>query len=134
MRTRSFNYEFEELPLIVSGGFEAGLLNGSAEINYFATDDWSVGTVSLDGHRRRVWTAEEMEARHLAGLPCPMFERNSVPLRPASDLAGAIKHRLEHEWRQAVQDALNEHIAEERECAAGDEADRRHDERKLGAM
>lgn len=43
---------FEELPIIVQGGFECGLVNGSAEISYHPDGEWFVKKIYLDGRRK----------------------------------------------------------------------------------
>ena len=39
---RSFSYAFEELPLVISGGYAACDVTGFAEITYDMTGAWSV--------------------------------------------------------------------------------------------
>ncbi len=45
------SFPFEELPLIVEVGFEAGLVNGSADIHAEASGEWFVDKIFLDGSR-----------------------------------------------------------------------------------
>src|SRR5574337_1117989 len=47
----TLTFQFEELPLIVADGFVAGLLNGSAEINFCDEGEWSVGAIYLEGYK-----------------------------------------------------------------------------------
>lgn len=50
---REFLYEFEELPLIIDLGWEAGLLNGQATIAYHDDGEWFIHGIALDGFRER---------------------------------------------------------------------------------
>lgn len=127
MAKRVLNFDFDELPLVIEGGFEAGIIAGSAEVSYFPDGEWSIGAINLDGHRRR--SVEESAAAVEAGKPVPMFERKPVELDVGTSLYLAIYSRLETEWRNKVQDAVIEAIAEDRECAAEERADRIRDER-----
>lgn len=45
-------FEFEELPLIVVSGVEAGLINGSANIHAHVDGEWFVDEIFLDGYRK----------------------------------------------------------------------------------
>ena len=46
---RSFSYAFEELPLVISGGYAACDVTGFAEITYDMTGAWSVQRIGFDG-------------------------------------------------------------------------------------
>ncbi len=48
---------FEELPVLVLGGFEAGSLNGTAEVSYHADGEWFVKKIYLEGSRKRLTAA-----------------------------------------------------------------------------
>ena len=43
---------FEELPVLVECGLEAGNLNGGAEISFYADGEWFVKRIWLDAHRQ----------------------------------------------------------------------------------
>ena len=45
-------FKFEELPLIVAGGVEAGLVTGHANIHAHPGGEWFVDEVFLDGYRK----------------------------------------------------------------------------------
>jgi hypothetical protein len=107
---QTFNYDFDELPLVIFNGIEAGFINGAAEIKYGPDGDWLIGDLTVEGfgervNGKRVW-----------------------PQVPAPDeLATLIVYRLWNEWRGKVQDAVNEQIAADLEAAADDYADMRRD-------
>lgn len=129
MSSRTFTYIFEELPLLVDLGFEAGLVNGSAEISYEANGEWSIGAIHLDGHKRLRWTLEEHVEASRTGKRLAAFENKAVALEVGSSLYQAIYSRLTHEWSDSVQDKVHEHNDDDRDARFGDIADRRHAER-----
>lgn len=125
MAKQTFSYDFDELPLVIEGGFEAGLIAGSAEVSYFRDGEWTISGISLDGHR--MLSPSERDALAEAGKPVSFFERKSVALDAGTSLFNSILHRLEHEWRGKVQDAVNEAIEEDRAADADTAADYRRD-------
>lgn len=125
MAKQTFSFEFDELPLVIEGGFEAGLIAGSAEVSYFRDGEWTITGISLDGHR--LLSPTERDALAEIGKPPPFFERKSIALDAGTSLFNSILHRLEHEWRGKVQDAVNDAIEEDREIAADDYADHRRE-------
>lgn len=136
-RTTTFTYEFDELPLVIENGFDAGLVAGSADISYSRDGEWSVESINFDGYRRKPLDqfATELAAAKSAGKPVPsMFDRKPVSLDTTSPLHGIIYHRLENEWSDKVQEAVFEQIEEDRQCAADDYADMKRDERMLEAV
>lgn len=48
-----FTFTFEELPLVVENGFEAGLVTGEATVGYYRDGEWFVREISLLGYRDR---------------------------------------------------------------------------------
>lgn len=50
--SRELSYTFEECPLIVDRGIPAGLLNGTAEIGFYADGDWYVRKIFLEGYAK----------------------------------------------------------------------------------
>ena len=89
------HFEFEELPLIVDLGFEAGLVNGSADIHAHEGGEWFVDKIFLDG------------SRPLA--PCAGFERRPVELDRGSAIYLAILDQLENgRFKDSIVDAVRE--------------------------
>ncbi|MBN8979435.1 MAG: hypothetical protein J0I08_23500 [Rhizobiales bacterium] len=125
MAKQVFNYEFEELPLVIEGGFEAGLIAGSAEVSYFRDGEWTITGIYLDG--LRMLSPSERDDLAEIGKPPPFFDRKSIALDAGTSLFNSILHRLEHEWRGKVQDAVNDAIDEDRAADADDAADYRRD-------
>lgn len=48
--SETFDFEFEELPLLTKDGVQAGLVNGEAEILVFEDGEWTVGEIRLEGY------------------------------------------------------------------------------------
>lgn len=62
--SNKFTYDFEELPLIVEDGFRAGMVDGSAVIEYWADGSWLVTEVSLMASkydREKGWQSGHIE-------------------------------------------------------------------------
>lgn len=116
-RTATLIYPFEELPLIIDAGFESGLVNGSAEIEFDADGGWGIVSIALDGHRPAEHTEEQRLIARLTGRALPQFVQRLVTLDPTSPIHGLIYHRLEHEWRDNVQTAVRETLNGLREAA-----------------
>ena len=109
---------FDELPLIVEDGFEAGLVNGTAAISYHADNEWCVTGISLDGARLRTI------AERTAGGG--VFERKPVALESTGWLYLAILHQLENgRFKSFVEDAIDA----DRAASADDAADQRREAR-----
>lgn len=49
--TAILEFEFEELPLVIENGFEAGLVSGAADISYHHNREWFVRSIYLTGYR-----------------------------------------------------------------------------------
>jgi len=62
-----------------------------------------------------------------AGLVPTSFEKKLVEVERGSWMFNTIASRLENEWRDEVQNAVNEAIGEDRACAADNAADYRRD-------
>jgi hypothetical protein len=108
----TFTYEFEELPLAVVNGIEAGFVNGTAEIQYSNNGGWVIWDITLEGFGERVNGKRQ-------------WPQVSAPI----EIRSIISHRLFNEWREKVQDAVADAIADDRERAADDYADMRREER-----
>lgn len=122
---RTLEFEFEELPLIIDLGFDAAIISGMADISYRPDGEWSVSAVYVDGYRKRS-LAEKAKMRG-AGLVPTSFEKKLVEVERGSWMFNTIASRLENEWRDEVQNAVNEAIGEDRACAADNAADYRRD-------
>jgi len=95
----TLTFDFEELPLIVSGGFEAGLVNGSAEVGYQADGEFFIKAIWLDGFRKRA-------------NGCG-FTQNAVTVEQGSWLYNAIHEQLENgTFKGHVTDAVAAELSE----------------------
>jgi hypothetical protein len=111
----TFTYSFEELPLVIHNGIEAGLINGAAEIRYSRDGSWHTEAITVEGFGER----DAAGKRQWPQVPAP------------AQLAAMIVRRLENEWESRVDNAVAEQIEEDRICAADDYADMRRQERIL---
>lgn len=117
--TGQLEYAFEELPLIVQDGFEAGLVNGEAEISFHADGEFFVGRIWLDGHRRRP-VADVMRecfaniaANDSAATVPSMYERKPVEIERGSWLYNAIHEQLENgTFKDNVKNCVAAELAE----------------------
>lgn len=100
--SHQLDYKFEELPLIVTAGIDAGLVNGSALIDYWPDGQWGISQLYVDGYAQK---------------PGGGWLPRSVLLDRGTPLHSMIWDRLEDEWRPRVQNAVNEAIESEREMA-----------------
>lgn len=106
----TFQFEFEELPLVIHGDIEAAFINGQAEIRYSRDGSWETGDITVEGFGKRD----------------PVTGKRDWPQVPARDwLAALIVERLNHQWEDRVQTAVNEQLEADRESAADDAADQR---------
>ena len=117
-----FSFEFEELPLAIVNDIPAALINGMAEIKYDRSGHWEVDSVCIEGWQ--LLTLEQIAAgkRRWIYVECP------------PDLALTIQYRLEQEWFDKVQDAINEHLAEGREEAREAAYEARREDRMHGFL
>lgn len=118
MAGRTLEFRFEELPLVVEGGFEAGEVSGTAEISYHADGEWGVRAIALDGARRLPLAAVVEPARS-------RFQRRSVALDDGDPLFLRILDRLEHGWADRVADAVFAALRHERAARDDDHHDHR---------
>lgn len=72
-----FIYKFEELPLLVSGDVEAGLVSGEAEIRVHNDGEWFIGAICLDGFilGHGISTRTVLEADQGGWIDCAVHER-----------------------------------------------------------
>lgn len=103
-------FTFDELPLAIINGVEAGLVNGQALIDVNRDGTWMVSHISVWGYRNA--TKEE-----IAKGSRPFVEA-LAPLAAGNELDFLISQRLEGEWHDRVQHAVREFIEEQRVEAA----------------
>ncbi len=122
---RTLEFEFDELPLIIDLGFDAAIISGMADISYPPDGEWSVSAIYVDGYRER--SLVEKAKMRGDGIVPTSFEKKLVEIERGSWMFDTIARRLENEWRDKVQNAVNEAIGEDRACAADNAADYRRD-------
>lgn len=115
----SFLYEFDELPLALFPGIEAGYINGCAEIEY-GRDHWAITSVSIEGYKRLTFAERD------AGKSPWVF------VAPPAEVGALILHRLNNEWADRVQSAVMDQLEIDRESAAEYRAEARREERAMG--
>ena len=99
------DYEFEELPLVIHDGIEAGLTNGLASIEYDRDGEWWVTGVSVEGYQKL--TLSERAAG----------KKPWIYVKAPTQLEDMISHRLENEWFDRVSEAVREQLARDGEDA-----------------
>jgi hypothetical protein len=109
------SFEFEELPLVISNGIPAALINGCAEIKYDRDGFVGVDSVSVEGYQPL--TPEDRAAG----------KRPWVYVKAPLDLEMLVAIRLEGEWSDRVQDAIANALVADREDAAEARAEMRRD-------
>jgi hypothetical protein len=109
---QTFTYEFEELPLVIAGGIEAGLINGQAQVDY-SRDSFEIGQITLEGFGQRV-----------------NGKRQWPQVLAPDAIANIVRQRLDNEWYDKVYTAFVEQLASDREDAAEQRADHARDLRK----
>lgn len=98
----TLSYEFNELPLVIDNGVEAGLINGCAEVLYRREGDWQIDSVCIEG-----WQGATQEERAAGKSPW-------VYVAAPDEIATLIVNRLNTDWRSRVQNAVNEELDEAR--------------------
>ena len=115
-----YTFEFEELPLVMLNNIEAALINGCAEIRFDRSGHWDVDSVMVEGYQPL--TPEQRAAG----------KNRWVYILAPDEIAIMVTRRLEQEWFDKVQDAINEHLAEGREAAREAAAEARYEDRRMG--
>lgn len=110
----TLTYSYDDLPLAIENGIPAGLINGQAEITYSRDGGWAVSSITLEGFGERVNGVRQWPQ---VSAPAPIVT--------------IVCNRLYNEWHSKVQDAVNEAISEDRQCAADAYADMRREERAM---
>jgi hypothetical protein len=104
MTTRDM--QFEDLPLFVTGGYEAGQVNGTAAISYHREGDWNIDGIWLDGFRRA--TPEERATGK------PSWITKSIEIDAGTPLYMMIYDSLESERRHEITDFVWQCIDEDK--------------------
>jgi hypothetical protein len=115
-----FDFQFEELPVVVDLGFEAGLVDGTATIKFEASGEWWVDGITLDGSRRRSENERQAEKAD-TGLTAKLYEIKPVKVDRASYswLYAAITDQLENgRFKDSVEDEVRKEMAAHRADAA----------------
>lgn len=108
-------YEFDELPLIVTNGIDACLVNGQAEIEYHRSGAWQILSISIEGYRHLTFKERDEGIKPWVFVTAPPV------------LETMIRDRLEGTWCDKVTDAVQDRLASDREDAADQRADMRRD-------
>ena len=109
-------FTFEELPIIVDLGFEAGLVNGTATIRYHSDGEWSVREIALDGFRSRPMA--ERQALAINGVPAAPYVTKPVIVDRAAHawLYLAIHEQLENgRFKILVERAIHDALEADRD-------------------
>ncbi len=112
-----FSFEFEELPLVISNGIPAGLINGCAEIEYYRDGEWDIQSVAIEGYQSL--TDEERKAG----------KKPWIYVTAPAEIECLIVERLEVEWYDHIHNAVCEQLASDRDDAAEVRAEMRRDSR-----
>jgi|SRR3569623_1730715 len=91
----TLEYEFDALPLLIDLGFEAGLVNGSADISYHPDGEWGIRKIYLDGFST-IKNGGVFKSKPVEVEQGPLYEM--------------IAGRLLGEWHEYVQDKVNEQV------------------------
>jgi len=111
--SNTFTYTFDEIPLVIANGVEAGLVSGEAEIEYGPSGIWDIISITLQGFGAR----DANGKRTWPQVECPPV------------IAAIIDERLNKEWYGRVCDAVREQLASDREDAIEQRAEMRRDAR-----
>jgi hypothetical protein len=111
---RSLTYDFDELPLIMTGGMDACHVTGFAEIRYDASGAWSIERIGFEAVKWAAPTSNASAEALRAGRPQRSFERRKTWLDIGDPLHTIVYGRLEQEWRSRVQRRVDDQIFDDR--------------------
>ena len=111
--SKTFTFSFDELPLVILNGVQAGFVNGQAEIEYYRDGEYDIISITLEGEGKTGASGK----REWPQVECPPV------------IAAVIDGRLNKEWSGQVHNAICEQLASDREDALEQRADMRRDER-----
>ena len=126
---KSFLFSFDDLPLVIENGFEACYITGDADISYTRDGEWAIESIVFDGRRKIKRSIEDYMEAAAKGVFPKTWEEKPVELDRGTPIHSIIYDRLENEWRDQVDEAVQGQIEEDRICAADDYADQRRDAR-----
>ena len=89
--------------------------------------EWAIESIVFDGRRKIKRSIEDYMAAAAAGVFPKTYEEKNVELDRGTPIHSIIYDRLENEWRDQVDEAVQGQIEEDRICAADDYADARRD-------
>lgn len=104
----SILYKFEELPIYREGDFAAGLIDGTAEIEFFGYPVWGDGSRR---HHEFDWSISEIRVISFNGLFGDAAKSTTLELPPSHPLFQAIQSELLDRRGDDIAEAINEAIA-----------------------
>lgn len=120
-------FTFEELPLVIETGYQAGLVGGEAELSYLRDGSWHIHSIALDGHKPLFYNEEQKLLARLNDHILPRYHYKAVPIERGNWLFDVILGRLEGEWSSRVYDAVREQNAADFEAVQEAQAERRRE-------
>jgi hypothetical protein len=107
----TLEYEFDDLPIKVEGGFEAGSLSGKAIVHYYPDGEWFVEEIYLEGSKE-IYVSEKihgLEYKKFNGFETKLIE---IVCMTASGID--FTYRLDpfylHIWSQLTDGRFKDHI------------------------
>ena len=123
---REMQFKFTELPLIIDPeGFEAAFVHGFAELSYDHDGNWWVGSIYLDGDRRKS-DKEILKVAATGKGACFDYK----PVEIEGNIFTTIYDRLCNEWRGRVESDIREQIERDYEDRDDIRADYINDRRR----
>lgn len=94
----TFEFEFDELPLVMIDGFECGFVTGAADIQYGTEGDWSIVGIALQGWKRNpndgpVWLPNENKWLK-PDFPLYGLIQSALEIRKARDIREAVEDQI----------------------------------------
>ncbi len=131
--TRTLELSLADMPLIIENGYQCcELIDGTAEISYDASGEWTIEAIYFEGCKKNIYSLEEMHSAMIRKASLPYWNRKKVALDAGTPIHGIIHDRLENAWSGKVYEAVMDAIEDDRACAADDRADARRDAMMAG--
>jgi hypothetical protein len=108
---KTFLQKFDELPLVISPGIDGAMINVRAEIEYSRNGSWTICEIEVEAYRKISWQEREAGADPWTYIPA------------SEALVGIIAGRLNNEWFERVQNAVDEKIEDDLESGEDNRAD-----------